>query len=380
MRVAVNAWFWLEEASGSGQYIRELASHLTADGEAELVLIAPANWLPKELPFPARCERIALPSSLPTNLAKLWFEQVGFPRKAAQLGANLIHVPYWAPPWYAPLPVVTTIHDLIPLLLPEYRGGPVVRLYTYLVRAAARRATLVLTDSEASRRDIITNLPCSPERVYAIPLAASDRYTPTPAADDRVIRSRYSLPSRYVFYLGGFDARKNLSTALRAYRRVVEAGRVRCPLVIAGRLPQRDTHFTPDPRRLAREQGLDEQIVQFIGYVAEPDKPALYRGADVFLFPSRYEGFGLPPLEALACGTPVVACNISSLPEVVGEGGLLVEPHDVDGMAEALTRLLESPALRSEMSQCALAQARRFSWQRTARETLAAFKAALRFS
>ena len=149
-----------------------------------------------------------------------------------------------------------------------------------------------------------------------------------------------------------------------------------CLLVIAGRLPERDTPFTPDPRRLAREQGIDERLVRFIGFVDEDedDKPTLYRGAVAFIFPSRYEGFGLPPLEALACGTPVVGSNVASIPEVVGDGGVLLPPDDAEGMAGALIQLATDERFRAELSHRALAQATRFSWERTARETLAAYQ------
>ncbi|HID89280.1 MAG TPA: glycosyltransferase family 1 protein, partial [Anaerolineae bacterium] len=149
-----------------------------------------------------------------------------------------------------------------------------------------------------------------------------------------------------------------------------------CPLVVAGRLPERDTPFAPDPRRQARSLGLRSEWVRFIGWVAEEDKPALYRGAVAFLFPSRYEGFGLPPLEALACGTPVVGSDAASLPEVVGDAGVLVDPDDAEGMAGAVIQLAEDPAFHAELRRRALAQAAHFSWERTAHATLEAYRAA----
>jgi len=177
-----------------------------------------------------------------------------------------------------------------------------------------------------------------------------------------------------VLYLGGFDVRKNIATMLSTYRWAGPAIGENCPLLVAGRLPERDTPFTPDPRRLAREQGVDERFVRFIGFVDEADKPALYRGAAAFVFPSRYEGFGLPPLESLACGTPVVGSDVSSIPEVVGDAGVLLSPDDAEGMAGALIQLATDDDFRAELSRRALAQAARFSWERTARETLAAYR------
>ena len=359
MRVAINAWFWDSPTTGSGQYTRCLVEHLAAlNADLQITLVRP----PTSNPQP--------PTS---NLGKVHFEQITFPTTCRRLGANVAHVPYWAPPLHSSVPTVVTIHDLIPLLLPEYRGGPLVRLYTVLVATSARRAALVLTDSQASRRDILTRLGLPAERVRVVYLAADERYTPIAAPDDVPVRARYGLPERYVLYLGGFDVRKNLATVLGAYRWAGPAIGDGCPLVVAGRLPDRDTSFIPDPRRLAREQGLDERTVRFIG-VDQAAKPALYRGATAFIFPSRYEGFGLPPLEALACGTPVVGSNTASLPEIVGDAGMLLPPDDAEGMARALVRIVTQEDLRAELSRRALAQAARFSWQRTAHQTLAAYK------
>jgi glycosyltransferase involved in cell wall biosynthesis len=372
MRVAINAWFWNSPTTGSGQYTRKLVEHLAAlQSGLEILLITP-----KGLGFRVFRSEEPDASSLtpPTgNLRKVWFEQIAFPCACRVLGADVAHVPYWAPPMNPGIPTVVTIHDLIPLLLPQYRGGPLVRLYTALVSRTARRAAPVLTDSEASKRDIISYLGLPEERVRVIYLAADGRYAPTPTPDDATVRARYGLPERYVLYLGGFDARKNIATVLDAYHRAAPSIGECWPLVVAGSLPERDTPFAPDPRRLAREQGMDERFVRFVDSPADADKPALYRGAAAFIFPSRYEGFGLPPLESLACGTPVVGGDVSSIPEIVGDAGVLLPPDDAQGMAEALICLATDDAFRAELGRRALAQAARFSWERTAQETLAAY-------
>ncbi len=383
MRVAINAWFWDSPTTGSGQYTRRLAEHLASTApDLDIRLITPDGRTFRALDHPQLKTRNPKPetqNSKPKtgNLSKVWFEQVTFPRICAHLGADVAHVPYWAPPIVPSVPTVVTIHDLIPLLLRDYRGGLLQRLYTAFVSATAQNAALALTDSKASRRDILTHLNLSPERVRAIPLAADDRYSPEPGPDDAAIRARYGLPERYVLYLGGFDVRKNLATVLHTYRWAGPAIGEECPLVIAGRLPQQDSHFTPNPRRLLREQGVDRKFVHFIGFVEESDKPAIYRSAVAFVFPSRYEGFGLPPLEALACGTPVVGSDVASLPEVVGDAGVLLPPDDAQGMAGALIQLAVDGTFRAEMRRRALAQAARFSWERTAQETIAAYQSAV---
>ena len=371
MHVAINAWFWDQPTTGSGQYTRRLVKGLTAlETDLQITLVAPAPGEQEDGDERYARHPIACPRA---NLGKVWFEQVAFPRACRRLGADLAHVPYWAPPLRPSLPTVVTIHDLIPLLLDAYRGGLLVRLYTALVTRAARHAELVLTDSQASRRDILARLRLPEAHVRAIYLALEAGYDPTPTPQDADIRAKYDLPAQYVLYLGGFDVRKNLVTAIEAYGRAAPTIGERHPFVIAGRLPREDTAFTPHPRRLARERGVDRRCVHFPGFVAQGDEPALYRGATAFIFPSRYEGFGLPPLEAMACGTPVVGSDAASLPEVVGDGGMLFGPHDAEGMAQALIRLVRDAAFRADLSRRALRQASRFSWQHTARQTMAAY-------
>ncbi|MGC9399556.1 MAG: glycosyltransferase family 4 protein [Anaerolineae bacterium] len=376
MRVALSGWFWDRADTGSGQYVRKLLAQLVAQERgADFVLVAPPERLNVGAALP-HVRKVPLPAP-PGAWGKVWWEQVTLPRAVARLGVDLLHVPYWAPPLLTPVPTVTTVHDLIPLLLPAYRGGAAVRLYTALVRFTSRRAALILTDSEASRADILRHLPVSVEQVRAVPLAVEARYAPTAAFDDIRRRRDLGVPSGYVLYLGGFDVRKNLRGVFEAFARArIEVEDAL--LVVAGRLPTQDTAFTPDPRRLLREVGLSGECVLFIGFVAEQDKPALYRGARAFLYPSRYEGFGLPPLEALACGVPVVGSWAGSLPEVVGAGGVLAAPDDAAALGRALTRLLGDDAFHAVLQRRALQQAARFSWEATAAQTWQVYREATR--
>ncbi len=378
MRVALNASFWDQPHTGSGQYVRNLVRALQSIApELELLLIAPGWAHTGHRSTQNRTEEnssklsCVFPCASVANIQKVWFEQVTFPQRARQAGAHLAHVPYFAPPLLPSLPTVVTIHDVIPLILPAYRGSPAVRLYMALVAAGARRAHAVIADSECSKRDIVRVLGVPPDRVEVIHLAADESFAPvTDPAQMDAVRRRYNLPSAYILYLGGFDQRKNLATLMRAYA-IARAGEPQPPpLVVAGRLPARDSAFSPDPRRLTREAGLSDDHVPSIGWVDDADKPALYSGATAFVFPSQYEGFGLPPLEAMACGTPVICSDAASLPEVVGEAGILVHPHDVAGLAEAISRVTSDPALRAELSARARRQAARFTWEQTARATL----------
>ena len=375
MRVALSGWFWDHPETGSGQYVRYLVGELARQEPAsEFVVLVSSESVVDDDVAP-NVEFVVVPA-VRTNAGKVWWEQVAVPRAARRLGVDLLHVPYWATPLRAAMSTVVTIHDLIPLLLEPYRGSARVRLYTAFMRATSVHAALLLTDSEASRRDILRYLRAPAERVRAIYLAVDAVYRSTPAPDDAAVLRELDLSPGYVLYLGGFDVRKNLRSVFAAFAHVcgiVDAAR----LVIAGKLPAVDSDFAPDPRRLAREARIPAARVRFVGFVPEEAKPAVYRSARAFVFPSIYEGFGLPPLEALACGVPVVGSNAASLPEVVGDAGVLVEPDDVEGIAAALIRLLRDDAFYAEMCQRALRQAARFSWATTAQATYAAYREAI---
>ena len=378
MRILINGWFLNQPNTGSGQYVRQLVTRLPR--------IAPRHEYHLIVPDRKSFQVIDLTSNFelrtsnfhppPSNFRKLLFEQSIIPRAAAALRADLIHIPYWAPPLSAPVPIVVTIHDLIPLLLKEYRGGPLVRLYTGLVTAAARGATLILTDSDASRRDIIQHIGVPESRVRTIYLAADPKFNSRPNALERAaVRRKHNLPDEYVLYLGGFDPRKNVEAALQVYTWGQGAIGYSHPLVIAGRLPESSDGFFSDPREIARRLDV-EDVVRCIGVVDAEDQVALYQGATAFLYPSRYEGFGLPVLEALACGVPIIGSDAASIPEIVGDAGALVSPDDVRAMAGALIAVVTEPPLRSALSERAIKQAAKFSWEQTVRETVKAYESA----
>lgn len=308
LHVVVNGWFLGQSAAGSGQYTDHLLTHLPlADPRTRWTVLCPGR---PAAALPAHpqlvCQSIPL-ISLPRQLAKLWWEQVTMPRQARKLGADVLWIPYWAAPWWQPIPTVVTVHDLIPLLLADYRGGQLNRLYTRLVSATARRADRVLTVSLASARDIASHLDIPARDIVPVHHGPNQagHFTPDPTTT-QTIRAKYGLPQRYFLYLGGFDVRKNVAGILAAYARFLErGGDPDIGLVIAGKLPDAHTKFAPDPRRLAADLGLLDKIT-FTGWVDEADKPGLYALSLGFLFPSHYEGFGMMVLEAMQAGTPVV--------------------------------------------------------------------------
>lgn len=368
MRVAINGLFLEQPATGTGQYLRELAAAMgRVSPEDEFTFIAPRA--DPSAPAPVMVTR---PRVHRENFAKFEFEQFTFPRAAQKNRFDVAHVPHFGPPFFPSIPTVVTIHDLIPLVLPVYRGAPRVQMYTRLAGWGARRARAVFADSEASARDIHKYLGIPRARIHVVGLAAHRRFQPDiPEAERERVRTKYNLPQAFALYLGGFDTRKNVARIVEAFA-VLENREI--TLVLAGKLPAQDSDFFPDPRRLAREQKVSHRVL-FPGFIDENDKPALYGLGQVFLYPSRYEGFGLPPLEAMACGIPVISSNASSLPEVVGSAGVLLSPDDTKAWRDALDANLTDNARAQAMRNAGIAQARKFSWERAARETLDVYRA-----
>lgn len=354
-RVLLSAWF-AGQAVGSGRYtdrLLEALAELAPQGTSVALAAAPSGR---------------------GAAAKLAYEQRGFPRQAAAAGA-LAHVPYWAPPLRPRGPTVVTVHDLIPLLLPAYRRRWRERAYTALCVAGSRRAAALIADSAHTAGDIARHLGVPDSRLHVVPLGVEPAFAPPRPGQVEELRRRLELPQRYGLYLGGFDSRKNLGLLLEAWGEVHR--RVGLPLLLGGRPPRAGDPFAPHPAELAAGAGLPPAAWRLLGPVAEADLPSLLGGAAVFAFPSRYEGFGLPPLEALACGAPVVAARASSLPEVLGDAGLLVDPNDAAAWVQALLRVLEDPALAATLAQAGPRRAAGFSWAATARATWEVYGAAL---
>ena len=284
---------------------------------------------------------------------------------------DVLHVQFTAPP-FCPCPVVVSIHDLSFEHLPQTfnrRSRTQLRL---TVRHSARRAARILSLSEHTRRDIIETYGINAARVDAIPLAAPDHFRPvTDNRELQRVRHNYGIDGEYILSVGSIQPRKNLARLIKAYALLRGIGPAdKLPkLVLAGK----SAWLYDETLHTLAESGVKDAVV-LTGYVPESDLPALYSGALCFVYPSYFEGFGLPPLEAMKCGAPVVVGNRTSLPEVVGESALLVDPFDVDAIAAALKRVINDPALRNELSSKGRQRAEVFNWRETARKTLAVYQ------
>jgi glycosyltransferase involved in cell wall biosynthesis len=285
----------------------------------------------------------------------------------AQYGLDLLHYPNQFGGAFLPLsiPRVVTLHDLTPLLFPAFHPWHRVAAFRLLLRRALARAQHVIVDASHTKRDLVQRGLAAEEDVSVIPLGVSDAFT---AAVTTSAPARDDLPARYVLTVGVLEPRKNHVALLRAVRRLHAQGDP-ISVVMVGR----DGWNWQDPLQSAELSAL-RPWVRILRNVSEADLVALYRRATVFAYPSLYEGFGLPLLEAMACGVPVVASNRSALPEVAGEAALLVDPSNAEAIAAALTATLHDSGLRQRLIAAGLERARMFSWQRTAERTLAVYR------
>ena len=286
---------------------------------------------------------------------------------------DVLHVQFTSPP-FSPCPVVVSIHDLSFEHLPQtfkWRSRKQLRI---TVRRSAREAAHVIALSEHARQDIVETYGLAPEKVTAIPLAAADHFRPL--SDDEElqrVRQTYGIVGEYILSVGAIQPRKNLSRLVDAYsrlRRATPEGNLP-KLVLAGKC----AWLYEETLRTIRELQVSDSVI-LTGYVPDSDLPGLYSGALCFVYPSYFEGFGLPPLEAMKCGAPVIVGNQTSLPEVVGDAGLLVDPFDADAIAGAIDQVIRDSNLRAELGRKGLARAQLFDWRETARQTLRVYQQA----
>lgn len=284
---------------------------------------------------------------------------------------DLVHDPNGIAPFLGPsggARRIVTIHDAFAYVHPETHNRLDNWRYRWHLPLAACRVDRVITVSACSRHDLIKHLRLAPERIRVTPEGVDPVFAPVPDGPARrAVLERYGIALPYLLYIGGLNARKNITGLLEAYARA----RPHIPgvtLVIGGKRQWQTDAIDATLSRLDLEYH-----VHFTGYVADDDLPALYSAAEVFVFPSLYEGFGLPPLEAMACGTPVVTSNVSALPEVVGDAAMTVDPRDIDGLAAAITRTLGDTAFRAYLRQRGRERAARYTWARAAHETLAVY-------
>lgn len=353
---------------GIGRYVsniaRAMVNLLTHD---EKLILFHNPEVVSRWQLPTESQQVALIStaSSPFGFSQQW----QIPLMLRRVKASMYHSPYYLMPYRPGVPTLVTIYDFIPQLYPKSVSLQARLLFGMATRLALRTANHITTISEASGRDLQALYHTLADEITAIPLAPDPRLSPQSSKEVNRVRQQYELLLDYVLYFGINKPHKNLVRLLQAWQILIRQMDNPPLLVIAGAWDKR----YPEAKEFVQEQKTG-QFVRFLGSIPENDVAGLFSGATLFVFPSVYEGFGLPVIEAMACGTPVVCGNTSSLPEVAGEAAVLVDPTRPEDIAATLQSVLTNPEQRKRMSQAGLAQAQQFSWTHTAKATLSLYR------
>jgi glycosyltransferase involved in cell wall biosynthesis len=391
LRIAIDCTAAVRQGGGVGRYTRGLVEALAGiDRRSEYVLFMAGGgagsveaWRGEGLPvfqvagFPANFHLRAVPLSNRV-LAILW-HRLGFPLPVEIFtgGVDIFHSPDFVLPPVRGAKTIVTVHDLSFMRTPQCAPSSLRAYLNKVVPRSVGRADMILADSQNTRRDIIALLDIAPQKTEVVPAGVEFRFRPIDqAAELERVQRRYKLERPFILSVGTLEPRKNFVGLVEAYSLLIGARnrernneRSLLKLVIAGGKGWLYEEIFATVERL----NLSERVI-FPGFVADEDLPALYNLAELFAFPSFYEGFGLPALEAMACGTPVVTSNSSSLPEVVGQAGIMVEAQDTEGLAQAMERVLHDEDLRRSMSEKGLRQAKQFTWEKAVKKLLKAYE------
>lgn len=378
MKIGISSIFLKYPSTGIGQILIHLLKALEeVDQSNEYILLGTQSTPWSNV---AGSKFSVQTASVPAFAARkeitehVMWEQFTGPAIARKAGVDLFHIPYFAPPLILRSPTVVTILDVIQLRSPAYRVGVKKKLYLNLIARTARKASLLITLSQHAKQEIVETLKIPPERIRVIYPAAGDELAPV--SDPEVLanaRSRYGLGERYILYLGGLDRRKNVLQIVRAFAALYQQfGDPHLQLFIAGDPDRHSGPLYPDPRPIVAELGITNQVIYC--FVKEEDKATIYSGASLFVFPSLYEGFGLTPLEAMSCGTPVICSNCTSLPEAVGDAAISLDPNDTQAWVQAMKGVLSDGMLQADLRIRGLRRAAQFTWHKAAAETIAVYE------
>ena len=301
-----------------------------------------------------------------------FFEDYYFAENISKENIDIYHMPQNGIGFCKEIPCkkVVTIHDLIPYVMPETVGRGYLLKFLKEMPSIIENCDGIITVSEFSKRDILKFFPIDERKIFVTPLAADKKYMPLDKVPCKnFLAKAYNITAPFILYLGGFSERKNVASAITAFSKVYKELSKNYNLVIVGDYKDPSQKLV----KLTQELKIESHVI-FTGFVPEDHLPVFYNCCDTFIYPSFYEGFGLPPLEAMSCGTPVIASSLTSIPEVIGDGGILINPYDISEISLAIGNLLSDETLKSELSSKALIRANEFSWRNTAQSTLKVYE------
>ena len=377
MKVALNATALLSPLTGIGQYTYHLANNLKGLPELELDLFYGSGWSKevRDQPVPSIAAIKSLFKRFMPNAYSVnrFLQQNRFTRGVQANRVDIYHEPNFLAFKFNG-PSVITVHDLSWIRFPQTHPVERVRAMNAYFEPGLRRAALILTDSEFIKRELMDVFGVKAERIRPVLLGVESLFHPRTVEDTLPVLNRLNLAhGQYLLAVGTLEPRKNLQVALRAYMLLPQQVRKHFPLVLVG---MSGWHTTELEQQIAPLVRAGE--VRQIGYLPREDLATVIAGALTLIYPSIYEGFGLPPLEAMACGVPVIASEVSSLPEVVGDTGMLIDPHDDEALAQAIERMITDPDIRQQLSKKALARSAEFTWDKCARQTVDVYRQALK--
>lgn len=376
MRVALNATALLSPLTGIGQYTHHLSKGLLARPGLELDLFYATNWSKVLRDKPATgittiksLVKYFVPNSYSVSR---FMQQRRFNEGFKSNQPDIYHEPNFLA-FECPKPSIITVHDLSWIRFPHTHPIERVRAMDKYFEPGLRRASLILTDSAFVKRELMDVFGVRPELIVPVLLGVESLFRPQSAEETLPVLSRHSLVhGQYLLAVGTLEPRKNLQVALQAFMQLPPAIRKHYPLVLVG---MTGWHTSALEAQMAPMIRAGE--VRQLGYLSREDLATVIAGALTLIYPSIYEGFGLPPLEAMACGVPVIASDVSSLPEVVGDTGLLINPHDAEAVAQAIQLLVNDPAIRGKLSSKALDRSKEFTWDRCVTQTMGAYQQVL---
>ncbi len=364
MTVGLLAYALHRSPTGIGRYTRQLLHALSALGLPYHVLLSGSGFQAPHV-HPLRFSALAPALLTLGQLEVAWYTR--------RLHLDLLHDPTGLAPFLASsAPRLLTLHDVFPLSFPGHSTAFEHLVYRLWLPCVIHRVDALITDSRHSKSDITRFYHMNDDRVTVVPIASAPHFRPLPADEVDPVLRHYGLPRPYILYVGSVEPRKNLLRLLDAFVQLHQSLPAYRLVIVGAR-----NYWKSSPIARAVERLALQGLVHFTGYIPDEALPALYNGASLFCFPSLYEGFGLPVLEAMACGVPVVTSSTTSLPEVAGDAALLVDPYHVDEIALAMRRILEDPALADDLRLRGLARASLFSWQKTALQTIAVYEKVL---
>lgn len=364
MLIGIDGLPLTEELTGVGYYTLELARQLAVSTAAdEIELVSPRAFLPSLARQQSSPNNLSFVRSRVSPISRHWWS-IGLPRYIRRHHLELFHGTNFEVPFRRVCPTVLTIHDLSMLLYPQTQERKRVRRAQQRLPLMARTATMIITPTESVRREVHEHLQIPLERIVAVPEAARSCFQRLEARETTETRKRLGIRHEFLLFVGTVEPRKNISTLMCAFEEVVRLQKKPLQLVIAGR----KGWLVDDLFESYRHSPVAENII-FTGYLADEDLCALYSSCAALIYPSIYEGFGLPPLEAMACGAAVIASNIGAIKEVVGDAARLVPPRDTRELTRSLLELLDSVSLRDSLCAAGVKRAAEFSWARTASAT-----------